>query len=415
MTTKSRKTKRIAVIGAGPIGLEAALAGRCAGYNVDLYEQGGSAANVLKWGHVRLFSPFGMNSSPRGRDALYKNGAGDVLPDEGDYLTGAEYAERYLLPLSRLPELTSLIHEQMRVIGVSRAAHWKADLIGQLTRGDDPFRLLLEAADGAQSTALADFVFDCSGVYPHHNWLGAGGIPAVNELAAESRIEYGLPDILGGERRMYAGRTTLVVGGGYSAATAVCELAELSKSHPGTKVFWLTRSDRAEPLPLITNDPLPERATLTERAHHLVEIERGPVQLFSGRMIDSVTYDSRQDGFQVVFHTADRSCESEKLHADRVIANVGYHPDHSLSENLQVHLCYATAGPIKLAAALLGETSADCLSQNSAGGEVLRNPEPGFFILGAKSYGRDSRFLIRVGLQQIEEVFSLIADERPAP
>ena len=63
---------------------------------------------------------------------------------------------------------------------------------------------------------------------------------------------------------------------------------------------------------------------------------------------------------------------------------------------------------MKLAAALLGETSADCLSQSSHGAETLTNPEPGFFILGAKSYGRDSRFLIKVGLEQIRDVFSLI-------
>ncbi len=38
----------------------------------------------------------------------------------------------------------------------------------------------------------------------------------------------------------------------------------------------------------------------------------------------------------------------------------------------------------------------------------MRNPEPGFFIIGAKSYGRDSRFLIHLGLEQVREVFTLI-------
>jgi len=35
----------------------------------------------------------------------------------------------------------------------------------------------------------------------------------------------------------------------------------------------------------------------------------------------------------------------------------------------------------------------------------LRNPEPGFFILGAKSYGRNSNFLLRIGWQQVDDVF----------
>ena len=46
---------------------------------------------------------------------------------------------------------------------------------------------------------------------------------------------------------------------------------------------------------------------------------------------------------------------------------------------------------MKLAAALLGARGGDCLAQTSHGAETLANPEPGFFILGAKSYGRNTR------------------------
>ena len=67
---------------------------------------------------------------------------------------------------------------------------------------------------------------------------------------------------------------------------------------------------------------------------------------------------------------------------------------------------------MKLAAKLLGETSADCLDQISHGPDVLRNPEPDFYILGAKSYGRNSNFLIQVGLRQIVDVFNLIDEQR---
>ena len=97
----------------------------------------------------------------------------------------------------------------------------------------------------------------------------------------------------------------------------------------------------------------------------------------------------------------------KQIVADRIIANVGYKPDRSLYEELQVHECYASQGPMKLAAALLGETSADCLSQTSHGAETLRNPEPGFFILGSKSYGRDSRFLLKTGIEQIQDLFTM--------
>ncbi len=43
-----------------------------------------------------------------------------------------------------------------------------------------------------------------------------------------------------------------------------------------------------------------------------------------------------------------------------------------------------------------------------SGGSLLRNPEPNFYILGAKSYGRNSAFLLRAGFEQVREVFALI-------
>ena len=96
------------------------------------------------------------------------------------------------------------------------------------------------------------------------------------------------------------------------------------------------------------------------------------------------------------------------MRVDRVLALVGYSPDNSIYRELQVHECYASLGPMKLATTLLGQGSADCLAQTSGGAEALRNPEPNFYLLGAKSYGRNSQFLIRLGLQQVREVLTLI-------
>ena len=63
---------------------------------------------------------------------------------------------------------------------------------------------------------------------------------------------------------------------------------------------------------------------------------------------------------------------------------------------------------MKLAATLLASSSADCLTPSQAGAETLENPEPDFFLLGAKSYGRNTTFLMRVGWQQVDEVFKLL-------
>jgi len=75
-----------------------------------------------------------------------------------------------------------------------------------------------------------------------------------------------------------------------------------------------------------------------------------------------------------------------------------------LYRQLQVHECYATAAPMGLSAQLLGDAAGNCLDQPSNGVEVLVNPEPNFLILGAKSYGRNSQFLMRIGYQQVTDV-----------
>jgi hypothetical protein len=85
---------------------------------------------------------------------------------------------------------------------------------------------------------------------------------------------------------------------------------------------------------------------------------------------------------------------------------VGYRPDRSLYEELQVHECYATAGTMKLAAKLLSSNAgADCLEKIETGDDVYDNPEPNFYVLGSKSYGRTTNFLIAKGLDQLNTVF----------
>ena len=51
-------------------------------------------------------------------------------------------------------------------------------------------------------------------------------------------------------------------------------------------------------------------------------------------------------------------------------------------------------------------TPADCLDQGGHGIDALRSPEPDFFVLGSKSYGRNNTFLLKVGFEQVDDVFA---------
>ncbi|MDA0282164.1 MAG: FAD-dependent oxidoreductase [Planctomycetota bacterium] len=400
--------KRIAIIGAGPIGLEAALHARLHNFDVVVLEQQSISANVRSWGHVRLFSPFGINSSKRGRAALQQSD----LPSNDAILTGAEFYAQYLLPLSQLPALKGCVRENARVVSIGKRRLWKGDSIGQPSRMESPFQILVESADGHEETFAADVVLDCSGTFGNHNWLGDGGIPAIGERKCAEWIDYCLSDIAGKDNARFVGKRVLVVGSGYSAATAIVAFRELIQLDSATEVIWLTRKAAATPLTAIDGDVLTERALLTATANALAKDPRTGVAWIAGASVREISVDHR-DGLLVHIHTAGEQGgdKFQTLTVDRIIANVGYRPDRSLYEELQVHECYASQGPMKLAAALLVETSGDCMTQSSQGPDSLRNPEPGFYILGAKSYGRDSRFLLRVGLEQIESAFALIAAE----
>ena len=71
--------KKIAIIGAGPIGLEAALEAQRSGHDVTVYEAGLVGEHFRRYGPVRLFTPFELNSTERGRSRLRAEGA--ALPE----------------------------------------------------------------------------------------------------------------------------------------------------------------------------------------------------------------------------------------------------------------------------------------------------------------------------------------------
>ena len=100
------------------------------------------------------------------------------------------------------------------------------------------------------------------------------------------------------------------------------------------------------------------------------------------------------------------------IEVDEIIAATGFRPDLGLTRELQVQTCWATEGTYPLAAALLGEAGADCLQTPAFGVEMLRHPEPNFFTLGMKSYGRSSNFLLRTGYEQVALIFDWLSSTR---
>jgi thioredoxin reductase len=392
---------RIAVLGAGPVGLEAALYARKLDYRVTVYERGRVAEHVQRWGHVKLFSPFGMNATPLGRAALKSENPQHEFPADSECVTGHDYAASYLDPLAMTAALIENIKLETQVIAVGRSGLFKTECA---KRAERPFRLLVRDTKGERYED-ADVVLDCTGTYATPRWLGDGGLAAVGEIAARSQITYGLDDIFGKDRGKYAGKTVLVVGAGYSAATTICRLAELASAHPEMWIIWLVRGSRSQPLPRHPNDPLRERDRLAVQANSLACRGEGNVEFHANSVVEFIVSTGPDKGFKVVARVGG---EQQTWDVDRVVANVGFMPDAILSRELQVQECPGSQGPIGVAAALAKQAGADCLTTAPCGPAALKTTEPNFYVLGAKSYGRNSHFLLRNGFEQVREVFTLI-------
>ena len=402
---------KIGILGAGPIGLHAALVASYQGFDVILFERGEVAEGVRKWSHVRLFTPFGMNSTQLGRKKVIASG--HSLPGEDVLLTGNAYRKLYLKPLSELPVLREAIREQTEVVSVGRGDLLKGEEIGTTGRADQPFRIL-SRSDSGERINIVDAVLDCTGTFGNHNWLGSGGMPCPGERANAEFIDYELPDPFGLDDEKYFGKSVLLIGSGYSAATTAVALNRLVERVQFTpdrlrEVHWMTRNTRSEPITRVPNDSLVERDELAQLANEIAINEKSCITWHPHRSVERIDLNKRER--LAVTLSPNEDGESETITVDRIIANVGYRPDRSMTEELQIHECYASHGPMKLAAKLLGETSADCLDQTYHGVDTLLNPEPRFFILGAKSYGRNSNFLMQVGFEQIDVVMEELAND----
>jgi thioredoxin reductase len=380
-------SQRIAVVGAGPVGIEAALYAKACGFAVKVYDRGPVGEHVRRWGHVRMFTPFGMNATPLGLAEVRKEKAGRYLPAEGDHLTGKQFIESYLQPLAESDTLIESLSLEEAVLQVGRAASVKKPEGGRAQRGNlweaapnaaeerMPFRLLVRDAGGKERIDTADAVLDCTGKLNTPNRLGDGGIPAVGELVARQQIAWGIEDIAGERRAHYAGKSIILVGDGYSAATTICALADLAEEVNDTWVFWLTRGPRGAPLARLPNDPLKERDRLAARANSLALRCDGNLEFHPQTVIDEVVCHGPDKGFRVAGRTAGKPVSWE---VERVIANVGYRADGRISDGLRV-----------------GEPTGD-----------PETGEPGYFVLGDKSSRPEPGFLLRDGFAQIRRVFA---------
>ena len=405
----------IAILGAGPIGLEAALYARFLGYEVTVYEKGRVADHVRQWGHVTLFTPFHMNSSSLGRSAIETQTPDAPLPDSDAHLTGQQWVEEYLTRLTQVDLLRGNIREATEVLAVGKEGFLKSELVSHEERFEELQLVLARNAAGEEHWQQFDIVIDTTGTFGVPNHLGPGGLPAAGESSLNRDqlwahqsppLSFRLPDIESEHRNSFAGKHTLVLGTGYSAATNLSKLLKLQSKEGSTGITWAVRHSAATERDLVArfpDDALPRRDRLASEVNQAATDGRIQV-LFNAQIKGLIPTDTGQ--WDVQFY--DEAIEA--LQVDAILANVGFQGDWEITEETQLHRCYASGGPMKWSATLVNSATADCLSKPNQSSENLLTTEPNFYVLGSKSHGRWSNFLFQNGLEQIRMLFSVIAD-----
>lgn len=386
----------VVVIGAGPVGLAAAVHLLERGLTPLVFERGTTAgATVSAWGHIRLFSPWRFNIDAASRRLLEGNGW--VAPRETALPFGSELVSEYVEPLSAA--LSTHVSYDSRVTAVSRFGIDKTRTKG---RDEQPFLVRVEGPDGDQDV-LARAVIDASGTWHQPNPLGQAGLPAHGSVDASRFTTAPLPDVAGADRPRFEGKRVIVVGAGHSAANTLLSLGQVAKATPETRIYWAVRgSGAAERLYGGGDlDGLPARGQLGSRLRQLVE--DGIVELRTNFAITSLAA-----GESLTVTTTGESVE-----VDVLVPATGFRPDLDILRELRLELDPAVEAPRALGP-LIDPEFHSCGTVPAHGADVLAHPEKDFYLVGMKSYGRAPTFLLATGYEQVRSVVAAIAGDTAA-
>lgn len=398
LTPRSVRTARLTtlpvmVIGAGPIGLAAAANLLERGIDFTVLEAGEQAgSSIRQWGHTRLFSPWRHLVDPVSRRLL--EASGWMTPDdEGRAPTGEQLVDDYLTPLAELDEIRAHVRYGTRVVAVSRDGMDRTRTAGRETT---PFLVRVQTSDGRFEELTARAVIDASGTYATPNPLSSSGLDPIGVSDVADVVVHALPNVLGADRERFAQKHTTVVGAGHSAANTLIALAELARAEPGTRVTWLIRNPSAIRVSSSTDDELADRARLGSRVDQLVD--SGAIAKIDSFEIARISRHGA--GLRLVgTHHGEPSAHD----SDLVVNATGFRPDLSMLREIRLSLDETVEAPTRLAP-LIDPNVHSCGTVSPHGFAELQHPEPGFFIVGMKSYGRAPTFLLATGYEQVRSI-----------
>lgn len=386
----------VAIIGAGPVGLAAAAHLVSRKIPFIIFESGVSVGtNLQDWGHVQTFSSWKYNMDQAAKRLLEETGW--QCPSEDSLPTGEEIVRDYLHPLSAHIKIQPFLHLSARVISITRRSINKME-----TQNRDQFPFLLRVnVKGSIQEYLTSTVIDVSGTWQNPNPISTDGVFTQGELERAAHIQYRIPDITGTEAYRYAGKRVAVVGSGHSAFHSLQSLVKLKAQYPKTDIIWIMKGNQGS----LNKRILPKKIACTIGSKKsrgmdpvLRKVGSGVIELYSSFRTIGL------DGADTLTIHGLRGNEIQRIdRLDEVIVNTGSRPDFAMHREIHVEtdaVLECTTGLTEL----IYPSVHTCGTVPVHGEAELRQPEPNFYIVGSKSFGRASNFLMAIGYEQVKSV-----------
>lgn len=393
-----KKIYDLLIIGAGPIGIEAAVLATQNGLDTLVLEQGSSLGyHAHKYSHLGMFSPWYYNYSPHGVRTLKK--AGLFIEPQSSYDTTQSYLYNYLIPLAQSAQLT--FSYNTKVLKIGKRVFSKTSIVHE-NRKKQVFRLLA-LKDEKEQFFYARRVIDASGVYNTPLAAGYARVPAINEKRYQSSFFYQAIDKE--DPKHFKAKTILLLGQICCTAKSLNILQNYIDADPKTKLIYLDETGLKPHISQLKDDIFKRRVDSIRLANEFLDSKHPQIEILEKSGINKI--EKKGQGFELTLFSHHKNSFYTQ-YVDTIVSNCGFSPDNSLYSELQVHECYSSYAPMNLATAMLENTKDHRLTPSALAYETLTHPEPNFYILGSKSYGRNQGFSLHIGIGQVIELFAHI-------
>ncbi len=367
----------IAIVGAGPAGVEAALYARFLGYFVMLFDTRRVGHRLLACGDQPLEQPWSEVTSPLGLAAMAAQGTGKALPASDARVSYRQYVEEYLIPVARTDLLYESVQVNSPVVSISRTCCAPHQTVPLGRRSEQEFRLLIDSQQRGEYTQLADIVLDCSGLSRLPGLASGSGL-AIGERANLHEMLLGRVDVLGKQRERLSGKHALIYGRDWAACANALDIVKLSQEVPGTRATWIAPKQLGNQDLLGLPADIPAEFVAAAQRLATNEESDSPIGCIAAWGIEAVQFDAA-GGWRARLQVEEEG--TLDVQGDVFI-------------NCRDARCdWSMVGSMPLAT--------EVASDGSTG-------EPHYYVMGHKAVGADTSFAVTHAFEQIKQVFARI-------